>query len=49
LLEVRADNCGALALYSGHGFREVGRRRRYYPDGSDAVLMERPPEPIQCS
>lgn len=29
-LEVGADNPGAVALYRGTGFREVGRRRGYY-------------------
>jgi [ribosomal protein S18]-alanine N-acetyltransferase len=40
-LEVSTANAGALALYSAAGFREVGRRRRYYADGSDALLMRR--------
>ncbi|GBF96158.1 hypothetical protein Rsub_08906 [Raphidocelis subcapitata] len=47
VLEVRADNGGALALYAAHGFGEVGRRRRYYPDGCDALLMARPPGPLK--
>lgn len=29
-LEVRESNAPARALYSGFGFREVGRRRAYY-------------------
>lgn len=40
-LEVRADNTAALALYARGGFAIVGRRRGYYPDGCDAVLMTR--------
>lgn len=40
-LEVRAGNAPALALYLRYGFEIVGRRRRYYADGEDAVLMER--------
>jgi ribosomal-protein-alanine acetyltransferase len=40
-LEVRAGNAPALALYADYGFEIVGRRRRYYADGEDAVLMER--------
>ena len=40
-LEVSTANAGALALYAAAGFREVGRRRRYYADGSDALLMRR--------
>ena len=42
-LEVRASNTGARALYEAIGFRQVGRRRDYYPaDGGrreDAVIM----------
>lgn len=38
-LEVAVGNRGALALYARHGFIEVGRRRRYYGDGSDALIM----------
>jgi ribosomal-protein-alanine N-acetyltransferase len=41
-LEVRRDNAPALALYGRHGFQQVGVRRRYYPDGSDALLLARP-------
>lgn len=39
-LEVRAGNVGAVALYCAFGFSETGRRKGYYPDGEDAVLME---------
>lgn len=38
-LEVRADNDAALALYGSAGFRRLGRRSRYYRDGTDAVTM----------
>ena len=41
LLEVSAGNTGALAFYAGAGFVEIDRRRRYYRDGSDAVVMRR--------
>jgi ribosomal protein S18 acetylase RimI-like enzyme len=41
LLEVSAENAGALAFYAAEGFVEIARRRRYYRDGSDAVVMER--------
>jgi ribosomal-protein-alanine N-acetyltransferase len=40
-LEVAAPNARALALYGSCGFAAVGRRRRYYPDGSDGVVMSR--------
>lgn len=41
LLEVADDNTNALALYDAVGFVEIHRRRRYYPGGSDALVMER--------
>ncbi len=40
-LEVAAGNAAALALYRASGFAEVGRRRRYYADGADALVMRR--------
>lgn len=39
LLEVRRSNAGAIALYRALGFLQDTVRRRYYPDGEDAVLM----------
>jgi len=42
LLEVRADNVGALAFYAARGFVEVDRRPRYYKDGATAVVMRLP-------
>jgi ribosomal-protein-alanine N-acetyltransferase len=41
LLEVSAGNAGALAFYVAAGFVEIDRRRRYYRDGTDAVVMRR--------
>lgn len=41
LLEVAEDNAGAIALYGAAGFAEIHRRRRYYPGGIDALVMER--------
>lgn len=41
VLEVRASNCAALALYSSLGFAEAGRRRGYYSDGEDALLLHK--------
>jgi len=41
LLEVRASNAPALALYRGLAFSELDRRPRYYADtGEDAVVMQ---------
>jgi ribosomal-protein-alanine N-acetyltransferase len=41
LLEVRASQAPALALYLKQGFEIVRRRSRYYADGEDALLLER--------
>lgn len=39
-LEVRASNLAAVSLYKKFGFKEAGRRKRYYEDtGEDAVVM----------
>lgn len=40
-LEVSDVNNAARLLYETSGFAPVGRRRRYYPDGSDALVMRR--------
>jgi ribosomal-protein-alanine N-acetyltransferase len=42
LLEVRAENRGALHFYAGHGFVEIDRRPRYYADGATAVVLRLP-------
>ncbi|HIS76078.1 MAG TPA: ribosomal protein S18-alanine N-acetyltransferase [Candidatus Merdivicinus excrementipullorum] len=40
-LEVRESNASARNLYRGHGFRELGKRPRFYENPEeDAVLME---------
>lgn len=41
LLEVRADNARAQALYRRFGFEQIHIRRRYYRDGVDALIMRR--------
>lgn len=40
-LEVAEGNAAARALYAAAGFAAVGRRQRYYPDGSDALVLRR--------
>jgi [ribosomal protein S18]-alanine N-acetyltransferase len=40
-LEVRPANLAALALYRALGFVVCGRRRLYYRDGSDALVLRR--------
>jgi len=40
LLEVRAENAAAQALYARHGFERIGVRRGYYrPGGTDAYVL----------
>ncbi|MDF5751470.1 ribosomal protein S18-alanine N-acetyltransferase [Spongiactinospora sp. TRM90649] len=40
-LEVRADNPQARAVYQRFGFEDIGVRRGYYDDGTDAITMMR--------
>ena len=41
-LEVRDSNLAAVSLYNKFGFKEAGRRKRYYKDtGEDALIMWR--------
>ena len=41
LLEVKADNQGALELYRGFGFEQIDLRKKYYqPSGIDAIVMK---------
>jgi ribosomal-protein-alanine N-acetyltransferase len=43
LLEVRPSNTRALEIYERYGFKQIGRRKGYYPaaDGQreDAIVM----------
>jgi ribosomal-protein-alanine N-acetyltransferase len=39
-LEVSEANAAAQALYTAVGFTLCGQRRRYYPDGSDALVLQ---------
>ncbi len=39
--EVRDSNRPARAFYAALGFREAGRRNRYYLDGEDALVLVR--------
>ncbi|MGB3641884.1 MAG: ribosomal protein S18-alanine N-acetyltransferase [Rivularia sp. (in: cyanobacteria)] len=38
-LEVRASNQSAISLYEKFGFKTAGRRRRYYKNGEDALIL----------
>ena len=41
LVEVSEANPGARGFYAASGFGELDRRRRYYRDGTDALVLER--------
>ena len=41
LLEVSEKNEVAINLYKKHGFKMISRRKNYYLDGSDAIVMIR--------
>lgn len=40
LLEVRPSNQAAIRLYESLGFGIIGRRKRYYPDKEDALVLQ---------
>ena len=40
LLEVAASNDHAIGLYESFNFEVIARRRRYYADKTDALVME---------
>ena len=41
VLEVRPSNAAARRLYHAHEFRLLGRRKDYYSDGEDALVLGR--------
>jgi len=47
-LEVRAGNAGARGFYHALRFSQVATRRRYYPDGEDAVLLSGSPTALEA-
>ncbi len=40
-LEVRTDNHAAISLYKKLGYREFGRKLKFYEDNSDAICFEK--------
>lgn len=40
-LEVNESNISAQNLYLAVGFKELEKRKNYYPDGSSAILMKK--------
>ena len=41
LLEVSEKNTNAINLYIKNGFKVISKRKKYYLDGSDAIVMIR--------
>lgn len=39
-LEVNHHNENAVKFYQFHGFLEIGRRKNYYPDLGDAIILK---------
>jgi ribosomal-protein-alanine N-acetyltransferase len=39
ILEVAASNAAAREFYRAHGYVEISRRRGYYADGDDALVL----------
>jgi ribosomal-protein-alanine N-acetyltransferase len=46
-LEVGVRNGPARTLYEASGFQQVGRRRRYYASGEDALILRATLHPIE--
>ena len=40
-LEVRESNFSAIGLYTGRGFSPISVRKGYYPDGENAIVMQK--------
>ncbi|MBQ7185741.1 MAG: ribosomal protein S18-alanine N-acetyltransferase [Alphaproteobacteria bacterium] len=40
-LEVSHTNTPAIKLYEKCGFGQIGKRKNYYSDGTDAILMQK--------
>ena len=40
-LEVRESNESAIRFYQQYGFKQISIRKKYYRDGSDAVIMKK--------
>ncbi len=41
LLEVRESNLSAIKLYTSCGFEKISVRKKYYPDGENAIVMQK--------
>ena len=41
-LDTATDNVSAIAFWQKHGYRKIGIRKGYYPNGRDAFAMTKP-------
>jgi len=41
ILEVRPDNHAAIQFYLKHHYHELGKYRKFYEDGADAIRMKK--------
>jgi ribosomal-protein-alanine N-acetyltransferase len=48
-LEVALGNLAARGLYAAAGYVQVGHRPKYYPDGTDALVLARPLSPVAAT
>jgi ribosomal-protein-alanine N-acetyltransferase len=48
-LDVAAENLAARALYAAFGYQQIGRRPRYYADGTDALVLARSLSPCAAT
>ena len=42
-LEVRENNSAAISLYRKFGYEKIAERKKYYPDGETAIVMQTQP------
>ena len=48
IFEVRVSNVPALHIYQKFGFKIIGRMKRYYMSGEDALTMRADLEDLKC-
>jgi ribosomal-protein-alanine N-acetyltransferase len=48
-LDTAVDNVAAISFWQKHGYRKIGLRKDYYPNGVDAFAMTKPIAPYQTT
>lgn len=41
ILEVNSQNLNAIKLYKKFGFKQISKRKAYYSDGNDALVLQK--------